>query len=208
MRGAQTDADVKTNGLIFGCKGITFSVPSTGDKCTCGMLKPRTHAPTAWAQRPTPFVCLSADINVDLDHYGYGRRLDYSCEPYFCLDDMFEIKGKKSKIKDVTYPACCDKQKICPSWHAFKRGFENPDDDSHYFLKYGSQCIESDDYEYHRSTRGAEFTWDGYKWFFGLEFDHHPDIKGEIYSGKPRLSGRWAPSSSGGQASFSQSMTW
>ena len=181
------------------------------------MLKPRTHAPTAWAQRPTPFVCLSADINVDLDHYGWGRTLDYSCEPYYCLDDMFEIKGKEAKLKDniggkkggdVTYPACCDREKICPSWHAFKKGFENPDDERTSHLMYGSQCILSDEYENRIGNRGADYTWYGYKWFFGLEFDHHADRKGEMYSGKPLLRGRWAPSSSGGQASFSQSMSW
>lgn len=86
----------------------------------------------------------------------------------------------------------------CPSWRAFLRGFRN------------EAGIRSSKYEYGtQNNNGKKYTQNGLKWFYGMVIASKASKTGKKGVGfLSSLNGQWTPSSSGGQASFSEGMHW
>ena len=142
------------------------------------------------------------DFTVRIDQVGYIRRFTDTCKPAYCLTDNFDIHGgyedttndfQFSQRGYIYYAACDDKNDYCASWGDFKRGFQNVYGDTNADAAYGTQ-----------GGHGYTRTYGGNKWFFALVVK----AKDEKNKETVKLDGRWVPSSSGGQASFSESMHW
>ena len=95
------------------------------------------------------------------------------------------------------YWGACDNNEKCESWSDFKVGFSNEQAKSDSRHAYGTQLND-----------GERVTGKGTKWFFALNMRARSSKAKEIVLGHGLLEGMWVPSSSGGQASFSESMHW
>ena len=146
------------------------------------------------------------DFTVQIDWVGWYRKFDDSCKPAYCLTDNFYIYGgfERDAARDyfdpdtaTRYPAACDKLPFCRSWDDFKTGFDNEHGLTEARYAYGEQ-----------RGIGKKVTYGGYKWYFGLIIEAKKQDQKANLAGRGTLDGMWVPSSSGGQASFSESMHW
>lgn len=171
--------------LHFRCEGVTFRIVTSGVSCTC-----------------------TFDMSTDKNGV---RTFDDDCYPQFCLRELFDVYGGNGVDKrggktyqlysdsrltgnPIVYPSYCDADPFCASFDKFKYGFQNRDGKQEGDKKYGTQ-----------HGNGRLYTRVGLKWFYGLTMD------AKLPSGQSRrsqLTGRWSPSSSGGQASFTEGMHW
>ena len=183
---------------------------------------------------PNMFRVQPTDFSAQVNQGGYGRVWTEDCGTgnQDCLENLFVITGGGGAVDNVGQPipkaliqaklkkkeevsfegdwiqdngrkyyASCDANPICQSWDDFKTDFHNPNALSGYKEAYGNQQNKLD----------GVLTNYGRLWFYGLVFapplaqDENTRMK--IPAGDV-LVGRWIPSSSGGQASFSESIHW
>ena len=123
--------------------------------------------------------------------YKYIRNNEKIC-------DAWKNDLSTPPLEDFYWGCCDDDSPSCPSWASFKSGFENPTGLSLPRQLYGSQCG-------HTAYHAEDITARGHRWMFALEANPRK-IDDSLRDNT--LQGRWIPSSSGGQASFSMAMHW